>query len=145
MELLGRYSKYHERLQTVKNLQNKHSRKAPDRPRVARPAVHKLAHRFEPAVLVEMVRAYEAGSPAHVVARRYGISKSTLLALLDEHDVPKRHRPMTAGEVSAAVVLYRSGLSLASVGEQMGRNPSVIRNALMAEGVELRDSHGRTS
>lgn len=73
----------------------------------------------------------------------YNLGKGTVLRLLREHGVQLRNQRITQDEVSQAIRLYGQGLSLVTVGEQLGYDARTIHRALRRSGVPRRDSHAR--
>jgi hypothetical protein len=57
--------------------------------------------------------------------------------------VPLRYRLIGSRDLMQAITQYESGKSLASVADQLGVAVNTVRSALVAAGVEMRDSHGR--
>lgn len=53
------------------------------------------------------------------------------------------NQPATTEEIAQDVGLYASGLSLVGVAEKTRFSPKSVLNYLRAEGVQLRDTHGR--
>jgi hypothetical protein len=56
---------------------------------------------------------------------------------------PLRSQSLTVGQRKEAIRLYQEGWSLARVGQQFGRQHTVIRDVLVRAGILRRDSHGR--
>ncbi len=77
------------------------------------------------------------------LTNKYNLGKGTVLRLLRGHNVQLRKQPLTANQVSQAIQLYQQGLSLAYVGERLGRDQSTIHDALRRAGVPRRDPHQR--
>lgn len=105
--------------------------------------IHALADRLSPETVAWIVAEYQRGTPSTELARTVGAGKAGILAILHEHGVKLRLRPMTEKEVAEAIRLYQQGWSLARVGKQLGRDHSAIRDALERAGVPRRDTHGR--
>jgi hypothetical protein len=74
---------------------------------------------------------------------RYQLGKGTLLRVLHEQGVAMRRQPMSPDEIEQAWELYQTGLSLTKIGQQIGRDHTVVSRSLRAAGLQLRDSHGR--
>jgi len=73
----------------------------------------------------------------------YNLGKGTVLRLLREQGVQLRRQRMSPDEVEQAIQLYGHGLSIATVGAQLGYGDGTIWRALKRAGVTMRDSHGR--
>ena len=69
---------------------------------------------------------------------KHSIHRTTVLALLERHRVPRRGRVLTSDHVERAVSLYASGRSCASIGKELQVNPETIRQALLKDGVAMR-------
>lgn len=102
------------------------------------PRQHLTPHEIE-----RLLARYQAGSTAKELGDLWGVHRATVSALLKERGVQLRNRPLDEGEVSAAIRLYQSGLSLAAVGQRLSRDPNSVRLALLRAGVPRRDTHGR--
>lgn len=61
---------------------------------------------------ISVAARYAAGETSTALAAEYGVAKSTILRLLRENRVVVRRQPLTTEQVSEAVRLYESGLSL---------------------------------
>jgi hypothetical protein len=73
----------------------------------------------------------------------YHLGKGTVLRLLRKAGVTLRQQPLTDDQINRAVQFYEQGCSLTQVGEHLGRDHTVIWNALKQAGIPRRDSHGR--
>lgn len=90
-----------------------------------------------------MAVRYAEGATVYQLAKEFRCHRTTVAARLKEHGVELRNRPATDEEVVQFVALYRSGLSLVRVAEKTGFSEKTVFNRLRAEGVRLRDTHGR--
>jgi hypothetical protein len=70
--------------------------------------------------------------------KKYGLSKGAVLRLLDANGVPRRQRGLSHVQVADAVDLYLRGWSVTRIGDRFGKDHTVVRNALVREGVALR-------
>lgn len=86
---------------------------------------------------------YTAGHSMNEIASAHRIHRVTVSEVLDRTGTAKRPKGMNPSQIDMAARLYESGLSLASVGAQLGFNATTVRTALMSIGVRMRDSHGR--
>ncbi|MBK0419137.1 hypothetical protein JD276_08830 [Leucobacter sp. CSA1] len=77
------------------------------------------------------------------IAEKYGIHRVTVSIVLGRNGTSKRPKGLNDHQKARAVELYESGLSLATVGKQLGFNATTIRAALLKQGVSMRDPHGR--
>lgn len=102
------------------------------------PRHHLATHEIE-----ELVADYQTGSTAKELGDRWGVHRTTVAALLKARGVQLRNRPLDEAELSSAIGLYQSGLSLATVGQRLARDPNSVRMVLLRAGVPRRDTHGR--
>ncbi len=93
----------------------------------------------------DLVAEYQSGTTTKEIAAIYGIHHTTVSIYLKRKGVALRYKVMSPKQVTEARDLYESGLSLAKISDQLGLGPShnTIRRELMAEGVKMRDEHGR--
>ncbi|PZU43836.1 MAG: hypothetical protein DI566_13620 [Microbacterium sp.] len=73
----------------------------------------------------------------------HGVAKSTILGILRANNIVVRRQPLTASQVSEAVRLYESGLSLSQVSEALTVNQETMRVAISKVGVTVRAPRGR--
>ena len=91
-----------------------------------------------PRKLRNSVAAYLAGATALALAAKHSIHRTTVLALLERHQVSRRGRVLTPDHIERTVSLYASGRSCASIGRELQVNPETIRQALLKAGVAMR-------
>lgn len=104
---------------------------------------HKVIHRLTPETIAQLVVDYETGDSAAKLMQRYHLGKSTVLRLLQDNGAALRtQRCISPTEAARAIELYRSGLSLRAVGDQLGFDDDTILNALKRAGVTRRPQHG---
>lgn len=94
--------------------------------------------RLPASTKAEIVARYEAGETSTALAAEYGVAKSTVLNLLRTSGAAVRRQPLTPEQVSEAVRLYESGLSLSEVAERLQVNQETMRMAILKAGVTLR-------
>jgi hypothetical protein len=111
--------------------------------RTGRSRVHNVRKRLGDDAITRLVADYEAGAPTTKLTTKYGIGKGTVLRILDDHGVTRRHQPLTEEQVQEAMELYQRGWSLARVGQFLGRDATLIHLTLKRAGVSRRDCHGR--
>jgi hypothetical protein len=105
--------------------------------------VHNVCKRLGPEVIAQLVADYQAGLSTTVLTSKYSLGKGTVLRILDDHGVTRRHQPLTEEQMQQAVELYQQGWSLARVGQYLGRDASMIHLTLKRVGMARRDCHGR--
>lgn len=91
----------------------------------------------------ELLVAYRSGRTTYQLATQFGIHRTTVSNLLLREAVAIRNASLTQDQTQDAVSLYRSGLSLAGVGNRLGCDPGTVRLALIAVHEPRRDTHGR--
>lgn len=91
----------------------------------------------------EIAVDYQAGASAEAIAGRYGISKTRVLDLLRERQVPLRRQGLTSQQVCEAADCYTAGRSLAWIADRFGVSPMTVSKALKAQGIQLRPRPGR--
>lgn len=93
---------------------------------------------MSPAAQAEIVRKYSEGAATSTaLAEEFKVAKSTILRILRENSVVVRRQPLSGKQVTEAKRLYKSGLSLSEVAEQMSINQETMRVAIINAGVEL--------
>lgn len=90
-----------------------------------------------------MADRYLNGANVNELAAEFRCTRQTVALQLKEHGVVMRNQPATAEEIARVIELYASGLSLVGVAERTRFSPKSVLNYLRAEGVQLRDTHGR--
>ena len=95
-----------------------------------------------PGDKANLVAAYREGATAAALAKRYGLSKGTVLNLLDRNHVAKRRRPPSIETLKQATLLYEHGLSLAAIAERLDVPQSTLRRHLKKKGMVLRPRGG---
>lgn len=100
--------------------------------------------RLPKSLVHELVSGYLAGRLVPSLATQFDINRDTVYEHLYRAGVtPNRTNKLGPTEVTKATALYRSGLSLAVVGEQFGVDAKTIRAALVNAGVAIRPRRGR--
>jgi transposase-like protein len=97
-----------------------------------------VQRRLPPEEIEELVGAYLAGATALALAGKHSVHRTTVLALLERHQVARRGRVLTPDHIERAISLYASGRSCASIAKDLKVNPETIRQALLKAGVALR-------
>ncbi len=106
----------------------------------ATPVSRRVVRRLTTEQVAELVESYRAGDSVPIVAKRFGIDRSTVLAHLDRAGVPRRPtvRAMTDAQVQEAARLYAEGLSLLRTGERFGVSDKTILKEFRKAGVRTR-------
>ncbi|MGL5823508.1 MAG: hypothetical protein ACRCYU_01390 [Nocardioides sp.] len=114
------------------------------RPTPSSPQPHAMAQRMDDETRLRIADEYQAGVSPPLIGSRYGISRNSVMDIVAGLGVARRRPNMQPDQVDGAVDLYESGWSLARIGERLGFDPTTIRNRLLAQGVTMRDCHGRS-
>jgi transposase-like protein len=93
----------------------------------------------EPEVL-ELVRCYQDGETVVMLARSFGLHRTTVLEHLERHGVPRRQvvAKLDTGEVERAAERYRSGRSVKDLAAEFGVADETMRTSLVRAGVVMR-------
>lgn len=95
--------------------------------------------RFTKEQINAVIEAYTGGDTMADLAKRYGVRRTTISALLKRKGVPLRAaRAMSEAEIDQAVQLYTSGLSLQKVGDRLGWDHNTIYRHVKRRGVAMR-------
>jgi len=99
----------------------------------------RVQRRLPPEEVEKLVADYLAGATVvAALAGRHSIHRTTVLAILERHQVSRRGRVLTPDHLERAVSLYASGRSCASIGKELHVNPETVRQPLLKAGVTLR-------
>jgi DNA-binding MarR family transcriptional regulator len=99
--------------------------------------------RLGPSDVAGLLAAYQAKEPVHKLAKRFGIHRVTVTALLKRHGNELRHAGLAPEQIPVAASLYRQGWSLAKLGDLLGADPSTVWRKLRAAGVRMRSPNQR--
>ena len=100
--------------------------------------------RLTPDDIASVVASYQDGQTTIRLAEQFGVDRRTISKVLTDASVSLRGRPLSEQQIDEAVVLYKSGLSLAKVGKVVGAQARTIQLRLRERGVTTRDTHGRS-
>ena len=92
-----------------------------------------------------MVARYKEGATAYELADEFGCNRVTVSERLKKAGITMRLQSPSPEVVDEMVRLYKSGLSLVKVGNEVGFGASTAHNLLRARGVVTRDTHGRVT
>jgi hypothetical protein len=73
-----------------------------------------------------LVIGYKTGSTVYQLAELFRINRGTMSNLLERQGVPRRNRSLSPAQIERATELYAAGLSLVSVGKQLGCDGSTV-------------------
>jgi AraC-like DNA-binding protein len=107
---------------------------------------YRIDRRLSPDQITELVTAYQSGTSTPKLCQQYGLSKWSVLKILNDHGVPMRQpRHLTEAQIDQAVGQYEAGDSLVTIARQLGSSPTTIHRALTARGVPMRPAGGSKS
>jgi DNA-directed RNA polymerase specialized sigma24 family protein len=86
---------------------------------------------------------YSEGMTIYQLAKEFGICRNTVSERLKKVGITMRRQSPGSELINSMVALYESGLSLAEVGDRVGKSPGTVRRYLLIHRVQMRDSHGR--
>jgi hypothetical protein len=85
---------------------------------------------------------YRAGIAIKTVAATFGIHRKTVREIAAAAGLDPHPRGLQEEDLPRAAALYRSGWSLARVGDELGVNASTVMTALKRDGVQMRPRQG---
>jgi DNA-binding transcriptional regulator LsrR (DeoR family) len=85
--------------------------------------------------IVRLVTDYEAGVSGRQLAERYGLARSTVLALLKERGAQVRYPRFTAADTEQAIRLYKQGVRQIDIARELGRSKSAVWHVLHRAGL----------
>jgi hypothetical protein len=100
-------------------------------PVVAPPKIQARSFRFSQTQRLAVIEAYRAGATMAALAKQSGVKRQMIISeLLRKEGVAIRvHRAMSQAQIDQAAQLYRGGLSLQRIGDQLGWDPQHRRAA----------------
>jgi len=104
--------------------------------------VRNVTRRLGLGTINQLVAEYVGGIETTDLTVKYGLSKTSVLKLLDSNGVSMRRQPLTEEQVTDASVLYESGKSLTAIVEQLDLPRESIRRALIDAGITMRRRGG---
>jgi DNA invertase Pin-like site-specific DNA recombinase len=132
--LLGRYSKLDIATKLRSILAGSGHEDLPDR---TTRSVRRL-RRLTEAEVSDLVQRYQDGCPIHILARDFGLHRTTISAHLKTRGVWKPPRHLTKKESAEIADRYQQGWSIARAAEYFGVSQSVIARVLNDAGVPTR-------
>jgi hypothetical protein len=103
----------------------------------------RTTNRLSDRQVAALVDGYLAGATAYELADRFGIHRVTVSAHLHRQGVVLRRQGLDTESTAQALRLYQDEWSVARIGERLGVEGGTVWTALKAEGVRMRDAHGR--
>ncbi len=100
------------------------------------------ALRLNSVQVIRLAELYNAGANLRQLASELDIDRRTVSAHLRQFGVEMRHASHPIATVDEMAREYRSGRSLAAVGEKFGYDGETVRQALSGAGVAIRPRRG---
>ncbi|QHK19834.1 hypothetical protein GU243_08905 [Pseudarthrobacter psychrotolerans] len=86
-----------------------------------------------------MTDRYQQGWSSRRLAEVYGVSKTSIVILLREADIPIRRQGLGDFQVEGVIEHYAAGASLAAIGKAHQVSADTVRKLLLAQGIKLRN------
>jgi len=99
--------------------------------------------RLIPAEIAQLVAEYQNGHDMQVLARTWGLHRTTVAAHLQRAGVVLRRQGLSPAQTTQAIALYIEGWSCQRLGERFGCSAETVRQDLMRQGVQLRSPWDR--
>lgn len=111
-----------------------------DQGRRAQPRQLQVQRRLDEAAVLELVRRYVAGESVVMLARAFGLHRTTVLEHLERRGVPRRQvtAKLSPSQVVQAAERYRAGWSVKDLAADFGVGSETMRTTLVAAGVVMR-------
>ena len=90
-----------------------------------------------------IISGYAAGASMKALAEELQLTRQTIARVLKREGVTLRQIGLSDSQIDDAIQLYRSGMSLARIGEKFNVDHGTVRRQLLRRDVAMRDSHGR--
>ena len=114
--------------------------------RLSNPSPRRVQRRLSIADVDDICATYVSGTSIDALARSHGVHRTTIIAHLDQHSVPRRRvvRRMTDALVAEAAVDYLDGHSLATVANKFNVAIRTLRREFSKAGIATRPRQGWT-
>ena len=99
--------------------------------------------RLSSSIRAEVLEGYVTGTPVRVLARRYGVHRSTVREIARRAGVQPRRMAPTEEVQAEAARLYMEGLTLAQVSKCLGISDESVRAAVLGTGGTIRPAGRR--
>jgi DNA-directed RNA polymerase specialized sigma24 family protein len=107
------------------------------------PAVRQAQVRLDAEQAKALAAAYRDGQTMKTLAERYGVHRTTVVAILQRHGVEPRQFGLPDEQVAEACRLYTEGWSLARLAQRYDVTDMTVRRYLLLEGIVIRSPHIR--
>jgi IS30 family transposase len=139
VEVLGRYSNHCDKGKLIERVfEIPLSEPATS---VSKP-LRKVHHRFREGELDELVETYLAGATLSELSDRFRKHRRTISIELERRGVARRYRLVVGKRLQQAIQSYQSGMSVSSIGKELGVAGNTVHQALTKAGVKLRPRRG---
>lgn len=98
----------------------------------------KKAKRLDDSELSAFQARYREGATVDMLAREFGVHRTTVMAFTKRLDLHRPIRAMSESQIQQAAGIYHGGEPLAEVARRYGVSVETMRTALLASGQELR-------
>jgi DNA invertase Pin-like site-specific DNA recombinase len=143
VELVGSYSNKSRTTQEFRDLRERLSETKVNVRVVRKPRGPRQDQtRLDSDHLAEFEIDFRAGVPINELVRKYEIDRTTVFAHARRMGIPRRNPEISPEQVAETAGLYRSGLSPAAVGKQLGVNARTVMRRLRKGGIEIRPKNG---
>ena len=105
--------------------------------------IRQRQRRLNAAQALLMATKYQTGATVYQLAKEFGISRHTVSKRLKKAGIAMRQQSPESELIDEMVGLYEPGLSLAEVGDCVGKSPGTVHRYLRLRSIEMRDFHGR--
>lgn len=99
----------------------------------------RLSKRLTNDQITSISSKYREGASSADLAAQYGVSKTSIVEILRQQNVPVRDRRLKPEIQKLAISLYIDGNSLATVGKRVNASPTSVRKLLIREGIARRN------
>jgi lambda repressor-like predicted transcriptional regulator len=139
VDLLGRYSNRTSWAKRLHRLPKAAVEGVADTVRFRR----RNATRLSRSQVAALVDGYRAGQTVYELAAGFNIHRTTVSAHLHRQGITMRRQGLNDESVAHAVRRYEDGWSVARIGDRLGVDATTAWTAIKAQGIRVRDPHGR--
>jgi transposase-like protein len=115
----------------LKRMDAGHTKPRPQQP-TRKTQRYRLADRFTPDELAQLVARYQAGEMSTALAREHGIAKSTFLRLLAERGVASRPRGLIPAKEKEILRLRKQGMIIRKIAKEVGCSYDTVRKFILS-------------
>jgi uncharacterized protein (DUF433 family) len=104
--------------------------------------VRNIVRRLGRERIDQLVADYELGRTTIELMADYGLSKTSVIHLLEANEVALRRQPLTREQLDAAICLYQEGHALVAIEKIINVSRESIRRGLIEASVTMRPRGG---